>query len=48
MDQLYLYNKCRKKGLSISHELIEVILNFEEQFLDSKGLIEVEEYEYIY
>lgn len=36
----YIYNKC---GESISKDTIELILNLQEEFLDSKGLIQIEE-----
>jgi len=35
----------KRLGESISKDTIEVILNLEEEFLDSKGLIEIEEEE---
>jgi len=44
----YIYEKCKENGYSISHETIEVILDYEEQFLDSKGLIKIEDDEDIY
>lgn len=36
----YIYKKC---GESISKDTIELILDLQEEFLDSKGLIQVEE-----
>ncbi len=39
----YIHEKCIANGYNLSHEAIEVILDYEEEFLDSKGLIEIEE-----
>lgn len=36
----FIYKKC---GESISKDTIELILNLQEEFLESKGLIEIEE-----
>lgn len=44
----YIYEKCNENGYSIPRETIEVILDYEEEFLDSKGLIELEDDEDIY
>ncbi|HSQ90008.1 hypothetical protein [Romboutsia sp.] len=44
----YIYEKCKENGYSIPRETIEVILDYEEEFLDSKGLIELEDDEDIY
>lgn len=40
---LYIHEKCIKNGYKISHESIKVILDYEEEFLCSKGLIDIEE-----
>lgn len=44
----YIYEKCKENGYSISHDILEAILDYEEEFLDSKGLIEIEEDEDIH
>ena len=44
----FIHDKCNENGYSISHEIIEVILDYEEKFLDSKGLIEIEDDEDLY
>lgn len=44
----YIYEKCKENGYSTPLETIEVILDYEEEFLDSKGLIELEDDEDIY
>ena len=44
----YIYEKCKENWYSISHETIEVILDYGKEFLDSKGLIELEDDEDIY
>lgn len=36
----FIYKKC---GESINKDTIELILDLQEEFLDSKGLIEIEE-----
>lgn len=44
----FIHCECKKNGYSISHETIEVILDYEEKFLYNKGLIEIEDEEEIY
>lgn len=41
----YIHEKCRENGYDISKDMIDTILDYEEEFLNSKGLIEIEEYE---
>ena len=39
----YIYEKIKNTEPSISKYTISLILDFEEEFLDSKGLIQIEE-----
>lgn len=39
----YIHGKCIANGYKLFHEAIKVILDYEEEFLDSKGLIDIEE-----
>lgn len=42
----YIHKKSNSIGCPISVDTIKLILNLEEEFLDSKGLISIEEDEY--
>lgn len=39
----FIFTECKKKGLNISKETIELVLDLEMEFLDSKGLIQESE-----
>lgn len=41
----YIYEKSKLNGYDISMDTIELILDLEEEFLYSKGLISIEEYD---
>ncbi|WP_173399945.1 hypothetical protein [[Clostridium] dakarense] len=42
----YIYEKSKLMSLSISIDKIKTILDLQEEFLDSKGLISIEEDKY--
>ena len=39
----FIFAECKKKGLNISKETIELVLDLEMEFLDSKELIQESE-----